>query len=59
MSFSLLIPQEMKLSIKGCTTLELTIAVTARFFTSPQFSPSGVDIKHSFPQYDGFLYVGI
>jgi hypothetical protein len=47
---SLLIPQEMKLSIKGWTTLELTTAVTAKFFTSPQFSPSGVDIKQSFPQ---------
>ena len=55
-SSSFIIPQSTNVSINGGSfTTELTIAVTARFFTNPHFSPSGVDKKHNFPQQDGFL----
>lgn len=49
-SSSFFIPQETNVLINGFLTTELTTAVTARFFTNPHFSPSGVDKKHSFPQ---------
>jgi hypothetical protein len=54
-SSSFFIPQETSASTEGSLAKQLTIAVMARFFTNPHFSPSGVDKKHSFPQYDGFL----
>lgn len=50
------IPQEINLSNIGSAIFELTIAVTDRFLTSPQFSPSGVERKHNLPQYEGFLH---
>ena len=48
-------PQDTNLSKIVSIIFKLTRVVIAKFFTSPQFSPSVVDRKHNFPQYDGFL----
>lgn len=49
-SSSFSIPHAINLSKMGSIILELTTAVTAKFLTRPQFSPSGVDKKHNLPQ---------
>lgn len=55
-SANCLMPQSSNLSRRGSSTVVLTRPKLAKFLTSPQFSPSGVERKHIFPQCEGCLH---
>lgn len=49
-------PQSNNLEVIGSNMFVLTSPVMAKFFTRPQFSPSGVERKHTLPQWEGCLH---
>lgn len=53
------IPQASNFWRRGSKTLVLTRPMLAKFFTSPQFSPSGVERKQTLPQCEGCLHPAI